>query len=868
LLFADHTHRHLFNNGPATPDASYARYKKLADQVELAIIAESARWGDMARGTPYTQADWRSMRDYILGTYMPQRPAIVLSQLRGAGLYPSVIAPVFYVNGVYKHGGYVQSGSQLTMTPANATIYYTLDGSDPRLIGGSVNPKAVNLQTGTSGGQVVLVAESASKRVLVPSAAVSDNWKGGQAFDDSSWTAGTGGVGYERSSGYETFIGLNMQQQMYNKAIGCFVRIPFTVTAGDLSAIKSLTMKMRYDDGFVAYINGVEVLRALFTGTPAWNSPADNNYESTGWEPFDITKYIYTLRQGQNILAIHAMNYTQTSSDFLISAELDASTAGQQSSSITLTKSTQVKSRVLSGTTWSALNEAVFAVGPVAENLRISEIMYHPQDTNNPDDPNTEYIELKNIGAQTINLNLVKFTNGIDFTFGDINLAPNKYILVVKDLNAFTTKYGQGLPIAGTYTGSLDNAGEKIELQDAVGKVIHDFKYSDGWYEITDGIGFSLTVKDPATIPSEPNALDDKALWRPSANTGGSPGYDDTGTVPALGSVVINELLAHSHAAGADWIELYNTTNQTINIGGWFLSDDPDNLTKYTIAQGTVIGAYGYKMFYEDQNFGNLNDPGCKVPFALSENGETLCLQSGSNGVITGYSEQEKFDASQTGVSLGRYLKSTEAYNFVALSKTTPGNANAYPLVGPVVINEIMYHPDGVDDAEYVELLNMSGGPVTLYDANDGVNEAWRFTDDPDNPGIDFRFAKDSPVTLNAGEYLLLVKDITLFSSKYTVPQGVKVFSWGAGKLDNAGEKIQLSKPGDIDLQGTRHWIRVDRVVYSDGAHPDNETGAVDPWPVDADGLGKSLSRKYPQYYGNDPNNWQAATPTPGGENL
>jgi hypothetical protein len=55
--------------------------------------------------------------------------------------------------------------------------------------------------------------------------------------------------------------------------------------------------------------------------------------------------------------------------------------------------------------------------------------------------------------------------------------------------------------------------------------------------------------------------------------------------------------------------------------------------------------------------------------------------------------------------------------------------------------------------------------------------------------------------------------------------------------------------------------------VYSDGAHPDNETGAVDLWPTDADGLGKSLARKYPQYYGNDPNNWHAATPTPGKAN-
>jgi hypothetical protein len=494
--------------------------------------------------------------------------------------------------------------------------------------------------------------------------------------------------------------------------------------------------------------------------------------------------------------------------------------------------------------------------------------MYHPQETGNPNDPNTEYIELKNIGAQTINLDLVKFTSGIDFTFGDIELAPNKYILVVKDLPAFTAKYGsQGISIAGEYAGSLDNAGEKIELQDAAGQVMHSFKYEDNWYDITDGVGFSLTVKDPAGIGAEPNSLSDKSLWRPSANIGGSPGADDTGVIPQLGDIVINEIMAHSHAAGADWIELHNTTNHTINIGGWFLSDDENTLTKYQIAQGTMIGAYGYKVFYEDQNFGNLNDPCCRVPFALSENGETLYLQSGINGVITGYSEQEKFDASATGVSMGRYLKSTGTYNFVAMREPTPNNANSYPLVGPVVINEIMYHPDVVDDAEYVELLNIGGVPVTLYDANDGANEPWRFTDDPDNPGIDFRFPTGSPVTLQAGEYLLLVKDATIFATKYIPPVGVKVFSWGAGKLDNAGEKLQLSKPGDVDAQGTRYWIRVDRVVYSDGAHPGGETGATDPWPIEADGGGLSLSRKVSSAYGNDATNWKAASSSPGAPN-
>ena len=74
---------------------------------------------------------------------------------------------------------------------------------------------------------------------------------------------------------------------------------------------------------------------------------------------------------------------------------------------ITLDKSTLVKARSLSGGAWSALNEAVFAVGPVAESLRISEIMYHPAE-----DPNAEFIELTNVGDEAINLNLVRFTKG------------------------------------------------------------------------------------------------------------------------------------------------------------------------------------------------------------------------------------------------------------------------------------------------------------------------------------------------------------------------------------------------------------------------------------------------------------------------
>jgi hypothetical protein len=329
--------------------------------------------------------------------------------------------------------------------------------------------------------------------------------------------------------------------------------------------------------------------------------------------------------------------------------------------------------------------------------------------------------------------------------------------------------------------------------------------------------------------------------------------------------VIINEILAHSHAEAPDWIELYNTNGYAVNIGGWFLSDDAADLKKYEIPDTTIIGPHGYIVFYEDLDFGFSEAPGAHSPFGLSENGETLYLNSGSNGELTGYSDGEKFGASETAVSFGRYQKSTGSYNFVSMSEITPGGPNAYPKIGPVVISEIMYNPPITGDAEYVELLNISDSPVELYDPV--TLEPWRFTDDPDDPSIDFLFPTDPPVTLAPGEYLLLVGDWAAFDSIYNAPAGLQVFEWDDGRLDNGGEKIQLSMPGDVDLEGTRQWIRVDRVNYSDGSHPGDTPGGDDPWPAQTDGIGYSLSLINPTEYGNDPINWQAAIPSPGREN-
>jgi len=425
-----------------------------------------------------------------------------------------------------RQGGHAESGFALAMS-SPGTIFYTLDGSDPRLFLGPIVP----LQG------VALVAENGPRRVLVPTEAVPDAWRDGGPFDDSAWTPATGGVGYfDRGSAYRSFIRLDLKAQMYRVQSSCFLRIPFLFPR-DVRNVVNLTLKVRYDDGFVAYLNGVEIARRNFTGVPAWNSAADaQNPEEIAvtLQSFAIANPKNLLRPGENLLALHGMNVSATSMDFLISAELTAEESAQSelpagggiyAGPVPLAASGGIKARALVAGRWSALNEAFFAVGPVAESLRISEIMYHPADTGDPTDPNTEYIELTNIGVETINPNLVRFTDGIDFTFPSFELPPAGYCLVVRDVAAFEARYGPDLPIAGQYAGSLSNAGERIALQDAAGRLIHHFEYSDGWYGSTDGDGFSLTLKNPTLV--DPNALGQAGNWRASTRVGGSPGAPD-----------------------------------------------------------------------------------------------------------------------------------------------------------------------------------------------------------------------------------------------------------------------------------------------------------------------------------------------------
>jgi hypothetical protein len=187
---------------------------------------------------------------------------------------------------------------------------------------------------------------------------------------------------------------------------------------------------------------------------------------------------------------------------------------------------------------------------PAQQFLRITEIMYHPADLS-PEEMDAgfidadqfEFIELQNIGLAPLDLAGIEFSSGLTFEFNGGMLAPGDYAVLVSNADAFAMRYGNDIPIAGTFTGNLSNGGEPIKLDDHTNSTIHDFEYDDGegWYPATDGGGLSLVIRDAtAALATWGNS----AAWHASTTTGGSPGRSDTlaGDINASGTVDLLDL--------------------------------------------------------------------------------------------------------------------------------------------------------------------------------------------------------------------------------------------------------------------------------------------------------------------------------------
>ncbi|MFT4549209.1 MAG: hypothetical protein ACI9MB_003180 [Verrucomicrobiales bacterium] len=529
LQFADQAHQHLFNGGSLTPARTIQRYQALADYIDRAIVGESARWGDSKHATPYTRdGAWVAERDRILNSYLPARTNVVLSQLRGADLYPDTDAPIFS-----QHGGHVASTTELAMSSGSGTIHYTTDGSDPRLASGGINPNAVTYDGAVS--STTMVAAGSVWKYLADGSDQGTAWRAA-AFDDASWAAGPAELGYG-DGGEDTEVESGPDNDKFRTTY-----FRHTFNAADVDQFTTLALELQRDDGAIVYLNGNEVMRSNMPGGAVGYQTEAAGTASGGDETtfFSQAVDIAELNEGSNTFAVEVHQTSGTSSDISFDLRLRG-TKPNNVNPLLMTETGMLRARALDGTDWSALNEAFFVVDAGFaddSNLVVSEVHYRPLAPDPVEEAagfdqasHFEFIELENIGASDVDLTKVQFTTGITFDFSEsdlgITLPAAGRILLVNNRDAFMMRYPSvpAAQIAGEFSGSLNNDGEQIVLLAGDGSVLRDFTYNDQspWPESSDGDGFSLVLNAPTSNPDHA----DPFSWRPSVARGGTPGASD-----------------------------------------------------------------------------------------------------------------------------------------------------------------------------------------------------------------------------------------------------------------------------------------------------------------------------------------------------
>ena len=497
-------------------------------------------------------------------------------------------------------------------------------------------------------------------------------------------------------------------------------------------------------------------------------------------------------------------------------------------------------------------------------HLRVAEIMYNPlpataeETAVNPSwtSESFEFLELINTSTDVpLDLTGMRFTDGIEFDFAQSSvssLAAQQRLVIVKDQAAFLARYGNEFAgqIAGEFqmASGLRDSGEVIKLEDATQSTVFEFAYGDDpdqrWPGRADGWGSSLQIVD---LDEDP-AL--STNWQASVRIHGTPGQADTVVAPSL---EISEILSRPASPPLDAIELLNTGSTVVNLGSFFLTDDPtEGLAKFRLpSMNIAAGAY---WVVDEEDFGEA--------FGLSgTQGDQLYLTWGPADRPTLFVDSVSFPAAAPGESFGRSVYPVSG--MAPLTSPSLGSANGTFRVGPVVISEVQYHPTApseaalvldpeltTDDLEYVELHNSATEAIPLLN--------WRLRGD-----VDFDFAADQQ--LAAGETVLLISfnpakpenanRLAAFRVHYGLSSQVRLFGGYDGELDNGGQRLTLQRPGVPSEDNPEQIPRLleDEVWYDD----------VAPWPETADGQGDSLQRTR-LTLGSDPQSWDGVLPTPG----
>ncbi|MDG2380686.1 MAG: lamin tail domain-containing protein [Pirellulaceae bacterium] len=741
-------------------------------------------------------------------------------------------------------------------------------------------------------------------------------------FDDADWQRGPTGLGFDENGDLSEWIRTEVDPRaVQDGATNILARIPFEISnLADLEG-KRLILRMKFDDAYAAYLNGVRVSAVkLKNNELTWNARGTNqkDEEAMQFQEIDVTRHHELLVQGTNLLALRVLNSSASSNEMLLLPELVAqeltfetnptakvyytvdgtdprgadghpsataieSKPGQP---LTIEANTRFIARTLDPSDRG--EEATIVLSDWSETVQydlvvtssplvISEINYNPTDpsdfelVNSPDNDGDgakdwtsedfEFIEIYNPSTNPADLVGVALTAGVDFDFTSsaTALAAGHYGLVVRNQQAFETRYGSDHNILGQYEGRLDNNGEQLQLEDGAGTLLFavDYNDSDPWPVAADGVGATLEFIDPNVSLPQQNKY---YAWRSSRGANGSPGSPGQ----AAASIVINEILANTgeQADLTDAIELFNPTNSAIDISRWQLSDSVRDLRKFKIPDATILEPGQYIVF-DEADFNPTPATPDPNHFRLSGiQGDDVWLTiTDDQGQITMFVDDVHFRATSSGDSLARFPNGSG--RLAPTTGNTLGTENADPRPAAVVVSEFNYAPHlpseaaltidptlSRSDLEFIEVDNQTDVTVDMMN--------WQI-----QGGVDFKFDDGTMLTVN--QPMIVVKfdpndpknarRLAAFRTHYQLDDDAPIVGGYAGQLNNSGDQIVLlrSQPLQIDRPDLSTLVQEDEVLFDDLA----------PWPENAAGTGNSLQRLGLESYGNDSRSWISDSPSP-----
>jgi len=480
-----------------------------------------------------------------------------------------------------------------------------------------------------AGLTTTILAEGATASYLVPvDASLETTWFAFD-FDDATWPSGPAGFGYENNlADYDKFIETRVKPtETVAGATSIYQRYHFNVA--NPAAFQDLVLRMRYEDGFVAYLNGNEVARANIVGTVNYDSTASPNPDSEAVEFADFPLPGASLVAGTNILAIQVINQSVGNSDLLCEPELVNQPGGNGGyfESLLAGFRTMIENDVvLDQALWSGagitsfingyngvLNtslpnrrNALFTTygpngsGLIPESQPSDAVVEFGQIEANPvsENQDEEFVEITNANSYAVDLSGWIVSGGIDFTLPPGSVVPaNGSIYLSPDVRDFRLRGpsptgGEGNIVIGNFDGHLSNFAETLTLLDESGAIV------------------AQTV-----TPDQPS--------------------------DAQRFLVISEIMYHpAEGAGTEFIELLNISDSvTLDLEGIAFTDG----INFTFQPGTFLAPLDHIVIGAGDFLNGT---------ALSNGGEGLKLEDAASGTIKEfiYDDKSPWPASPDGI--------------------------------------------------------------------------------------------------------------------------------------------------------------------------------------------------------------------------